>query len=270
MTPVELWALPGIPLVQPGHDLASLIVDAVARAGTALQPDDVLVVTGKIVSKAEGRLVDLRTVEPSARAVRLGAETEKDPRLVELVLRESVSIIRARVGNLLVRHTRGWVSAMAGVDRSNVAPIEEGSGADGSGEDDTALLLPDDPDASATALRDALLARTGVDVGVVISDSHGRPFRHGNVGVALGAAGVTALRQLEGRPDLLGRPLTKASVVPVADLLASAAMLISGEADEGTPVVLVRGAAAQDDPAPAATMIREPSTDLFAIPDREY
>ncbi|MGD9798444.1 MAG: coenzyme F420-0:L-glutamate ligase [Acidimicrobiia bacterium] len=256
---LQVTAVEGIPMVEPGADLPALILAALAGMGLDLQADDVVAVTGKIVSKAEGRLVDLATVEPSPRAHRLAVETEKDPRLVELVLRESVDVIRARPGNLLVRHRHGYVSAMAGIDRSNVG-----------GDDEHALLLPDDPDASAAAIRGGLLAATGVAVAVVVTDSHGRPFRIGNLGVALGVAGLQAVRELEGRPDLFGRPLTAASVVPVADLVASTAMLVSGEADEGLPVVLVRGLALTEPPSTAAGLLRPRDKDLFAVPDRDY
>ncbi|HEY2330970.1 MAG TPA: coenzyme F420-0:L-glutamate ligase [Acidimicrobiales bacterium] len=257
---LQITAVEGFPLVEAGDDLAALILDALRRAAMELRSGDVVVVTGKVVSKAEGRLVDLATIEPSARAERLGLETEKDPRLVELVLRESVDVIRARPGNLLVRHQLGYVSAMAGIDRSNVE-----------GGDDVALLLPVDPDASASAIRASLHAVTGVWVAVVVTDSHGRPFRVGNTGVALGVAGLPAVRELEGRPDLYGRPLTAASVVPVADLVASTAMLISGEADEGRPVVVIRGLElGEEDPSPGTMLLRPRDKDLFAVPDKEY
>jgi coenzyme F420-0:L-glutamate ligase / coenzyme F420-1:gamma-L-glutamate ligase len=254
VTPIE-----GLPLVGPGADLPGLILAAFDRMGLRLEDGDVVVVTGKIVSKAEGRLVDLATVQVSPRAQKLALDTDKDARLVELVLRESTAVIRARPGNLLVRHRLGYVSAMAGIDRSNVG-----------GDDDTALLLPQDPEASAEGIRDGLQAATGVTVGVVVSDSHGRPFRVGNTGVALGVAGLVAVRELEGRPDLFGRPLTAASVVPVADLVASTAMLVSGEADEGLPVVLIRGLRVDEAPSSASALLRPADRDLFAIPDREY
>lgn len=230
------------------------------KMGLLLIDGDVVVVTGKIVSKAEGRLVDLAAIEPSARAERLATITEKDPRLVELILSESVDVIRARPGNLLVRHRLGYVSAAAGIDRSNVG-----------GNDEIALLLPADPDGSAETLRRQLSADTGSDVAVVITDSHGRPFRVGNTGVALGAAGLAVVQELEGHPDLFGRPLTAASVVPVADLIACAAMLVTGEADEGRPVVIVRGLSISGSPPrPASALIRDPTRDLFAIADRDY
>jgi coenzyme F420-0:L-glutamate ligase/coenzyme F420-1:gamma-L-glutamate ligase len=257
---VQLLPVPGVPLIEPGVDLAGVLVAAARAAGIELQDGDIAVVTGKIVSKAEGRIVDLRTIEPSGRAERLAARTEKDPRLVELVLRESVEVIRARPGNLLVRHRLGYVSAVAGIDRSNV-----------SGSDDDAILLPADPDASAAALRRRIDEVAGVDVGVVITDSHGRPFRIGNTGVAIGVAAVAAARHLEGEPDLFGRPLTSASIVPVADLLASAAMLVTGEAGEGIPLVVVRGLRAPADGGESASsLIRPADRDMFAVPDDDY
>jgi coenzyme F420-0:L-glutamate ligase/coenzyme F420-1:gamma-L-glutamate ligase len=256
---LQVTPLVGFPMVEPGADLPALILEALGRTGEQLEVDDVVVVTGKVVSKAEDRLVDLATIEPSARAEKLAIETEKDARLIELVLRESTAVIRARPGNLLVRHRLGYISAMAGIDRSNVG-----------GDDEHALLLPEDPEASAAAIREALLAATGVAVGVVVTDSHGRPFRVGNTGVALGVAGMVSVRELEGRPDLFGRPLTAASVVPVADLVASTAMLVSGEADEGLPVILIRGLRLTEAPSPASALLRPADRDLFAIPDREY
>lgn len=257
---VQLLPVPGIPMVQAGDDLAAIIVRATTDAGVSLEDGDIAMVTGKIVSKAEGRLVDLATIEPSERAERLARLTEKDPRLVELVLRESVAVIRARPGNLLVRHRLGYVSAVAGIDRSNV-----------SGSDDDALLLPADPDASANAIRSRVRELAGVDVGVVITDSHGRPFRIGNTGVAIGVAGVPALRELEGEPDLFGRALTAASIVPIADLLASASMLVTGEANEGIPLVIVRGLELPPvEHRPSSSLVRPADRDMFAIPDADY
>lgn len=251
-------AIPGIPLVKQGDDLSTVVFDA-CRKSLALEAHDIVVVTGKVVSKSEGRIVDLRSVEPSERARRLADLTEKDPRLVELVLRESVDVVRARPGNLLVRHRLGYVSAVAGVDRSNV-----------DGDPEHALLLPADPGASARSIRDGLRRRAGVDVGVIISDSHGRPFRIGNTGIAIGSAGVQAVRYLEGRSDLFGHPLTAASIVPVADLIASTAMLLSGEASEGFPVVVVRGVSAVGEEVDAGELIRPAERDMFGIPDRDY
>lgn len=255
---IELIAPLGLPLFEQGDDLAALVVDALAREGETLADHDVVVVTAKAVSKAQGRVVALGSITPSARALRLAALTDKDPRLVELVLTESTEVIRARPGNLLVRHRNGWVSGMAGIDRSNL------------GNEELALLLPEDADGSAAQLRERFAALSGREVGVVIGDSHGRPFRIGNVGVALGAAGIRSVRYLEGEPDLFGRPLTGASVVPLADLVASAATMLGGEADEGRPVVIVRGLDLSVDPGRADELIRPPGSDLFAIADRDY
>lgn len=255
---VELIAPEGLPVFGRGDDLAQLLLGALARGHESLLERDVVVVTAKALSKVQGRVLDLATVVPSERALRLGALTEKDPRLVEVVLRESTEVLRARPGNLLVRHRNGWISGMAGVDRSNL------------GDEERVLLLPEDPDASAEALRARLLELAGVEVGVVVSDSHGRPFRIGNTGVALGAAGICSVRRLEGQPDLFGRPLTGASIVPSADLLASAAILLAGEADEGRPVVVVRGLDLRSDPSAAAELVRPAGSDLFASPDRDY
>ncbi len=248
---LHIFALPGMPLVQPGDDLALLIVDGLKRAGLTLETGDVLVVTSKIVSKAEGRLVDLRQVEPSEQALALARATRKDPRIVELVLRESRRISRQAVGVLVTEHRLGFVSANAGVDQSNV-----------DGSDNYALLLPLDPDRSAQVLREALLVMTGASVGVVISDSHGRPFRIGNVGVAIGVAGMPAVLDLRGKPDLFGREL-KISIQGYADLVASAANLVTGEADEGRPVALVRGLQFSDESGSARDLIRPPDLDLY-------
>ena len=249
---ISLLPISPFPLVAAGDDIAAMILGA----GVAWEDGDVVVVTGKIVSKAEGRLVRLDTVTPSARALQLATATDKDARLVELVLRESIGVIRARPGILLVRHRLGFISAMAGIDRSNV----------GRGEEEV-LLLPVDPDASASRLRVRLQEATGRRLAVVVSDSHGRPFRHGNVGVAIGVAGLAPLIQLEGVPDLFGRPLSRASVVPVADAIAGAGGLVSGEAAEGIPVVVVRGLRIGDEGGRSADLLRSPEEDLFAGPD---
>jgi coenzyme F420-0:L-glutamate ligase / coenzyme F420-1:gamma-L-glutamate ligase len=244
-------ALPGIPLIQSGDDLAQLILDSLNRAGLVLQTGDALVVTSKIVSKAEGRQFDLREIAPGEEAQNLADETRKDPRIVELVLRESRLISRKAPGVLVVQHRLGFVSANAGIDQSNVE-----------GGDDHVLLLPLDPDASAESLRQKLRAVTGADVGIVISDSHGRPFRIGNVGVAIGVAGMPALLDLRGRPDLFGREL-KISIQGYADLVASAANLLTGEADEGRPVVHLRGLQFPPMEGRAHEMIRSPEQDLY-------
>mgnify|MGYP005839016885 CR=1 FL=1 len=244
-------ALPGIPVVKPGDDLAGLILDALARAEMSLQAGDVLVVTSKIVSKAEGRVVALDSVQPSQEARALAARTGKDPRMVELVLRESAAVSRTAPNVLVVRHRLGFVSANAGIDQSNV-----------DGTDAHALLLPLDPDASARAIHDKLKTATGVAVGIVISDSHGRPFRLGNVGVAVGVAGMPALVDLRGQRDMFGRVL-KISIQGYADMVASAACLLTGEGGEGLPVVLLRGLTFPALDGRAADLYRSPEQDLY-------
>jgi coenzyme F420-0:L-glutamate ligase/coenzyme F420-1:gamma-L-glutamate ligase len=248
---LTIVALPGIPLVQPGDDLVRIILDALKRAGLTLESGDALVVTSKIVSKAEGCLVDLRSIQPSKRAEQLAEETRKDPRIVELVLRESRAISRAAPGVIVTQHRLGFTSANSGIDQSNV-----------NGTDDTALLLPLDPDASARAIRVRLKEITGANVGVVISDSHGRPFRMGNVGVAIGVAGMPALLDLRGQPDLFGREL-KISMQGYADLVASAAHLLSGEGNEGRPIMLLRGLHYPPIDGHAADLNRPPEQDLY-------
>ena len=231
MTSLEVVPLQGLPLIRAGDDLAEQVAAALERNGVAPRAGDVLVVAQKIVSKAEGRLVDLATVEPSARAVALASDVGKDPRLVEVILSESVRVVRARRNVLIVEHRLGFIMANAGVDQSNVAP------ADGA---QRVLLLPDNPDRSAQTLRRGLKALTGVDIAVVINDSFGRPWRQGTVGVAIGASGLPALIDLRGRPDLFGRRL-EVSMIGFADEVAAAASLVMGQADEALPAVLIRG-----------------------------
>ena len=250
---LELVALPGIPLVAPGDDVAELILDAVERAEMRLSVGDIIVVAQKIVSKAEGRYVDLRDVKPSPRANELAARTDKDARLVELVLAESTEVLRERPGLLVVVHRLGMVLANAGIDASNV---------DQDDQSERVLLLPEDPDSSCRRLREQLGRRAGVDVGVVMNDSLGRAWRNGTVGVALGAAGLRALEDLRGRIDLYGRPLA-VTQVGAADELAAAASLLQGQADEGKPVVLVRGLEVDEIPGGAATLIRPETEDMF-------
>lgn len=250
---LTLQALPGLPMVQTGDDLAALILEGLESARLTLEPGDVLAVTSKIVSKSEGRWLDLRTVIPSERARQLAQATGKDPRMVEAILSEAQAVSRYREGVLVVRHRLGFTSANAGIDHSNVGLDQD---------DHWVLLLPQDPDASARRLRDALKERTGVAVGIVISDTHGRPFRMGNVGVAVGVAGIPALLDLRGHKDLFGREL-RATVIAAADAIAAAAGLVTGEADEGRPVVLVRGLHFEQDDGRAADLIRDPALDLY-------
>jgi coenzyme F420-0:L-glutamate ligase/coenzyme F420-1:gamma-L-glutamate ligase len=250
---VTLTRIPDIPLVRPGDDLAALIVAACERSALAPADGDVVAVAQKIVSKAEGRYLDLAEVKPSARAENLAAEVGKDPRLVEVILGESRRVVRHRPGVLIVEHRLGFVMANAGVDRSNVDPA---TGAE------PVLLLPRDPDASAAGLRNRLAARFRSKLAVVITDSWGRAWRRGTVGVALGAAGLPALMDLRGRPDLFGHDL-RVTQTGFADEIASAASLVMGQADEARPAVLVRGLAWSGAPAGVATLIRAADEDLF-------
>jgi coenzyme F420-0:L-glutamate ligase/coenzyme F420-1:gamma-L-glutamate ligase len=230
---LSLTPLPGIPIVHPGDDLPKILFQALERAGISLQDGDILVLAQKIVSKAQGRLVNLATVTPSERALALAAETEKDPRLLELVLQESAAVLRTRPGSIIVEHRLGFVCASAGIDHSNVVgegnPVEE-----------WVLLLPEDPDATALEIRRHLEAASGTRLGVLIIDSHGRAWRLGTVGAAIGLSGLPGLVDLRGQVDLFGYTL-RITQVGVADELAAAASLIMGQAAEGTPVVHVRG-----------------------------
>lgn len=250
---LELIALRDVPLVRPGDDLAGLLIAALEHGGVRLRDRDVLVVAQKIVSKAEGRYVDLATVKPSARAAALAHEVEKDPRLVEVILSQSRRIVRQRPGVLIVEHVLGYVMANAGIDRSNLDPA---AGAE------PVLLLPSDPDASAAVLEARLVAHFGVTPAVIVSDSFGRAWRRGTVGVALGAAGLPSLVDLRGRADLYGRAL-QVSETGFADEIAAAASLLMGQAGEGLPAVVVRGLSWSAPASPAASLVRDAAEDLF-------
>ena len=250
---VTLTAIPDIPMVRPRDDLAALLIRACERNALAPADGDILVVAQKIVSKAEGRYVDLATVQPSARAQSLAAEVGKDPRLVEVILRESKRVVRHRPGVLIVEHRLGFVLANAGVDRSNIDPH--------AGRDPV-LLLPHDPDGSAANLLARFAVHFRKTLAVVIIDSWGRAWRRGTVGVALGCAGIPALLDLRGRPDLFGNEL-RVTQTGFADEIAGAASLLMGQADEGMPAVLVGGLAWSGSAAPAAALIRSPDEDLF-------
>ncbi|MBT3626517.1 MAG: coenzyme F420-0:L-glutamate ligase [Rhodospirillaceae bacterium] len=250
---LELIALPDIPLVHPGDDLPDLIAAGLERAGAELQDGDVLVIAQKIVSKSEDRYADLDDVEPSARAVELGEKTDKDPRLVELILSESREVLRYRPGVLIVAHRLGYVLANAGIDSSNVAPQNDGQ---------RVLLLPVDPDGSCTRLRAAMKKRFGKNAAIVISDSVGRAWRVGTVGIALGAAGLESVLDLRGQSDLYGRPLA-VSIVGLGDELAAAASILQGQGDEGLPVVLIRGLDRSTNQGNGSTLVRNEEEDLF-------
>jgi len=251
MNDIRLIPLTGLPLIQPGDDLPRLLGDAVERAG-GLQRGDVLVLAQKIVSKAEGRYVDLDTVTPSDHARAVALQCDKDPRLIEVILSESEAVMRVRPGLIITRHRLGFVCANAGVDRSNVAP-------DGI---DRVLRLPEDPDRSAQQIRAALCGRFGVDPGVIIADSHGRPHRLGTVGVAIGLSGLPGVEDWRGRRDLFGYTLQHTEV-GTADQIAAAATLLLGQAAEAIPAVLVRGAIFEARDGTAREFNRPRELDLF-------
>lgn len=228
-----LTSLPNIPMVQTGDDLVEIIQNGLAQGGILLLDGDILVLAQKIISKAEGRWVNLVSIQPSARAIELGESIEKDPRLIELVLRESNQVLRTRTGTIIVEHKLGFVCANAGIDHSNVA-------GDGDRSEEWVLLLPENPDTSAQKIRKRLEATSGAQLGVMIIDSHGRAWRQGVVGVAIGLSGIPGLVDMRGKSDLFGYHL-RITTIGAADELAAAASLVMGQADEGTPIVHVRG-----------------------------
>ncbi len=240
--------------MQDGDDLVRVILDGLAASGERLRDRDVLVLAQKIVSKAEGRSVRLADVTPSARARELAPQCDKDPRLVELILSEAAEVLRVRPGVIVVAHRLGFVLANAGIDRSNVAPDTDAA--------ERVLLLPRDPDGSARTLREALRVATGADVGVIINDSLGRAWRAGTVGTALGVAGLPALADLRGQPDLFQRAL-QTSELGFADEIAAAASLLMVQADAGRPIVLVRGLEFDRRTGSGAELIRRRELDMF-------
>lgn len=245
-----LRPLHGIPQISAGDDLVEVILTAIADAGERLRDGDVLVLTQKIVSKAEGRSVDLTGIVASDRAGKLAKETGKDARLVELVLRESSEVLRCQAGLIIVVHRLGFILANAGIDQSNV---DSGN---------SVLLLPLDPDASAASIRAGLRRKAAVDVAVLIIDSIGRPWRLGTVGTAIGVCGMPALLDLRGRPDLFGRRL-ETTMIGLADELAGAASIVMGQADESQPIVLARGLPYLRQDGSARDLLRPKEKDLF-------
>jgi len=249
MGEVRVIGVEGIPEVRPGDDLAALILDALGRQGLRLEDGDVVVVTQKVVSKAEGRIVDLTTVEPSAFALNIAHQTGKDPRHVEVVLRESVRVVRMDRGIIIAETRHGFVCANAGVDASNVGPGP------------LVTILPEDPDASAARIRARLMAATGADVAVIISDTFGRPWREGITNVAIGVAGMLPIRSYVGLQDPYGYPL-RVSNVAVADELASAAELVTGKL-LGVPVAVIKGYEYPRGEGKARMLVRPADRDLF-------
>lgn len=254
---IALFALHDMPEVHPKDDLVDIICGGLRREGIKLQNGDVVVVTQKIVSKAEGCLIDLNTVEPSAKALEVAATTGKDPRLVEVILNESRGIVRRREGLLIMETHHGWICANAGVDRSNIATADA----------EVVLTLPVDPDASAERLRAGLRAACGAggmcpEIAVIITDSHGRAWRTGTVNLAIGVAGMDPIADFRGQSDRFGYQL-RVTMVARADELAAAAGLVSGQAAEGLPVVIIRGASWPRGEGHAVDMQRAVERDLF-------
>ena len=252
---VQLFPVLDLPLIQPGDDLPRIIAAGLAAMGQALQPGDILVVAQKVVSKAEGRLVRLDDVAPGPEAQALAQVTGKDPRVIQVILEDSREVVRALPGLLIVEQKAGWICAHGGVDRSNVAAPEG---------PEVLALLPEDPDASAARIREGLAEITGVAPGVIINDSHGRPWRVGTVGVCIGCAGLPPIWNQRGLHDLYGYELT-GSEECIADELAAAATLVMGQSGEGRPVVVIRGYQPPPDasPAPARTIQRPREKDAF-------
>jgi len=263
---LTLTPLQHIPLIRQDDNLADVVVNVLQENNIALEDNDIIVFAQKIVSKAEGRTVNLAMVTPSERAIELAKQTEKDPRLVELILQESNEVIRSRVGAIIVEHKLGFVCANAGIDHSNVnSPLSRAERSDSEDEappQDWVLLLPQNPDGSAEQIRSQIQSKTGKRVGILIIDSHGRAWRNGTVGTAIGVAGIPALEDLRGTPDLFGFKL-QVTQVGVADELAAATSLMMGQAAEGTPVVHVRGFPYPMRDGKLKELIRPKDQDLF-------
>ncbi len=255
MKSLVLTPLLDIPMVQTGDDLVNIIWIGLARTGIKLEDGDILALAQKIVSKAEGRWVNLVTVRPSARATKLAAKIDKDPRLIDLVLQESKSVLRTRPGTIIVEHRLGFVCANAGIDHSNVAGEAKPS-------EEWVLLLPENPDRSAQLVRQKLEELSGVKVGVVIIDSHGRAWRQGVVGIAIGIAGVPGLVDMRGKSDMFGYTL-RITTIGAADELAAGASLVMGQVDEATPIVHVRGFPYKLREGNLSELLRPKDQDLF-------
>jgi len=252
---LTLTPLIGLPLIRSGDNLIELIIDALKRNRINLIDGDILVLAQKIVSKSEGRMVNLATISPSPAAKQIAQETEKDPRLVELILQESTSVLRTRPGTIVVEHRLGFVCANAGIDHSNVA-------GEGSNTEEWVLLLPENPDSSAEHLRTGIEHRLGVSIGVMVIDSHGRAWRVGTVGVAIGLAGLPGLVDMRGVSDLFGYTL-RITQIGAADELAAAASLVMGQAAEATPVVHVHGFPYSLREGSLRELLRPPELDMF-------
>jgi len=253
--PLTFTPIDTLPLIQPGENLAEIILYSLQKTDIRLEDGDILVITQKIVSKAEGRLVNLSTITPSQRALELSEITKKDARLVELILSESNEIIRMRENTIIVEHKLGFICASAGIDHSNVK-------GDWGNEDDWYLLLPKDPSTSALKIREYFKEKTGRNIGVMIIDSHGRAWRKGTVGIAIGFSGVPGIVDMRGKEDIFKYHL-KITQIAAADELAASASLVMGQADEMIPMVHVRGFPYPLSDAPFHEILREKEEDLF-------
>jgi coenzyme F420-0:L-glutamate ligase/coenzyme F420-1:gamma-L-glutamate ligase len=252
---VTLTALPDFPLIHKDDNLGMIIVDRLKAAEITLQDNDILVIAHKIISKAEGRLVTLNSIKPSERAQELAQEVDKDPRFVELVLQESVEVLRIRPGLIVTEQRGGWVVANSAIDRSNIRPDDQGQ--------ERVALLPLDPDASAARLRAWLLAVTGARVAVIVNDTHGRPFRIGAVGVAIGTAGIEPVADLRGDKDLFGYEM-RTTEIANADEIAAAASMLQGQTAEGRPVIHIRGVPFEvSEKATSNALVRSKDMDMF-------
>lgn len=252
---LTLTSLKNFPIIRQDDNLADMLVDSLQSSNVQLANDDILVIAQKIVSKAEGQMVNLASITPSTRAIELASKADKDPRVVELMLQESKEVLRVRAGTIIVEHKLGFVCANAGIDHSNV-------GNNGNDKTEYVLLLPKDPDKSARKIREQIKQKTGMNIGVMIIDSHGRAWRNGTVGICIGLSGLPALVDERGWKDLFGYTL-KVTVVGVADELAAAASLMMGQAAEGTPAVHVRGFPYPLGEGSLKELIRPKEQDLF-------
>lgn len=248
---MRLTPLPGIPMVEPGDDVFQILCDGVKAAGIELRDGDVVAIAQKIISKAEDCYAKLAEVKPSPEAIALADQVDKDPHLVELILGESNEVVRTRPGVVIVEHRLGYVHANAGIDRSNIEDSEE-----------RVLLLPQDPDGSAQALRERFREAFGLDIRIIVNDSAGRAWRNGTMGFAIGTAGFEPVVDMVGSKDLTGRPLEVTSVA-VADELAAAASFLMGQADEAQPVVVISGANLISAETGSTSLIRAKHEDLF-------
>ena len=248
---IEIIPVPGIPLIKEGDDIGGILIESLKNHHISLQDSDVIVIAETIISKAEGNVVDLREIEPSRRALQLSEKTGKDPRLCELIIREAVDIVRVGNGPIIAETKHGNICASCGIDHSNV-----------SGDKDHVVLLPDDPDRSAREIRTKILKSTGKDVAVIINDTQGRPLRAGAVGTAIGLSGLIPIWVRAGEKDLYGYVL-EASPIAIADEMASAASLLHGQADEGIPIVILRGVRYIRGEGSAADLLRAREKDLF-------